>query len=74
MARFFMSGLEPVELLAATGDFNPTLEKPVFNHGNLLMDINWGKVQLLYLYKILILVIIVVVAVLNYKSFVAEEE
>ena len=74
LARIFMNGYEPVDFIAATESVKLPVEKPVFNGGQILLEFNWSKAQLLYLCKLIILVIIVLVAVLNYRTFITEKE
>lgn len=74
LARIFMAGYEPVDYLAALNGAGIPVEKPVFNEGKLMLEISWSRAQVLYLCKLIILVVIVLVAVLNYRSYVSEQE
>lgn len=73
LVKIFIDGLEPVNFTAAL-DVSSLVFNPVFDHGHLIMDITWNKVQMVYLCKIIILLIIVIVAVYNYKVFINEPE
>jgi hypothetical protein len=74
LTRLFMTGYEPVDFIAAAPEVKLSTDPPVFNGGQLLLEFNWSKAQLIYFCKLIILVIIVLVAVLNYRTYVSEKE
>lgn len=74
LVKIFMSGLEPVDYTASLDPSSLMITKPVFDNNQVMLEINWSKIQLVYLCKIIVLLVLVFVAVYNYKLFIGEQE
>ena len=74
LARLFMGGFEPVDLMSAAGPAHIPVDKPVFDHGAVMLDFTWTQERMVYFCKLLVVVVIVLVAVLNYNTFISEPD